>query len=242
MFLKEKVSNIILKERPSTIVNEAYRIARTNLMAMISNKSYKSILVTSPSSLEGKTTVCKNMAIAFAQANKKVLIIDSNMRNPEIHNLFLLPSNPGLSDILGEFSDVVSCINETDITNLSILPAGTIVSNPSELIALPIFKETIKFLSERYDYIFIDTPAVNLFSDTISILNNVDAVVLVAKYAKTSKKMIMQAIDMFNMVNANVLGILLNSYDMTSYFEHMGIRGKKDISHQIQLTNGVLKN
>lgn len=222
---KERMSNGILTKDSLPIVSEAYRNVRTNLMFLLSNKQYKRVLVTSASPAEGKTTTCTNLAITFARANKKVLIIDGDMRNPGIHKLFEIPSNPGLSDILGGFSDY-DCIKKSYIENLFILPAGTLPPNPAELLVSTAFDDLIKHLSEKYDYIFMDTPPANLFADTVSISDKLDGVILVAKYAQSRRESLVHMVGLFEKVNANLLGGILNNFDRKNYYEQFG-SGKK---------------
>jgi capsular polysaccharide biosynthesis protein len=143
----KKRRNGVLTAESLPIVGEAYRAVRTNLMFLMANKEYKTVLVTSASPSEGKTTTCTNLAITLAKANKKVLIIDSDMRNPGVHKTLTIAQTPGLSDILGGFSDL-SCIHETDIEHLSVLTAGTIPPNPAQLLVSPLFGELIRALSQ----------------------------------------------------------------------------------------------
>lgn len=228
---KTETSSVLKREREnrrtdisgeiSFIDKEAYGTARTNLMFLLSNKGYKNIVITSASPSEGKTTTCINLAITFAKAGKKVLIIDGDMRSPSIHETFITPKTPGLSDVLGGFSDLKSIVN-TNIKNLSILPAGTTPPNPAELMASDVFSEKLNGLSDKYDYIFIDTPPASVFPDALSISNKASGVIIVAKYASTKKEMFMRLIDKFNRIDANLLGVVLNGFNKQKYLIQIG--------------------
>lgn len=211
----------ILSDKTSYIIHEAYNTARTNLMFLLSTKGYKSIIVSSHSPAEGKTTTCINLAKTFAKTGKKVLIIDADMRAPEVHTVFNLPKSPGLSDILAGFSDW-NCIKESDEENLSVMPAGITPPNTAELIASDKFFDMINTLSQKYDYIFIDTPPASLFPDALSISNKMCGVIIVAQYYTTKKEMIKRLIEKFSKVNANLLGVVLNNYGYEKYLEQIG--------------------
>lgn len=225
-YKKSKRSNsaVLTKNSPGIVI-EAYRSARTNLLFLLSSKSYKKVLISSASPSEGKTTTCANIAITFAKANKKVLVIDGDMRNPGLHKLFSTVYCPGLSDILGGFTDT-SCVIETDIENLSFLPAGTIPPNPAELLVSDKFNEMLSKFSETYDYIFIDTPPSGMFSDSLSLTAKFDGIIMVAKYAWTRKERLKSLLDIYNKVDANLLGIVINNYDFRSFIKNYGT-GKK---------------
>lgn len=212
---------MIITDETSFLAREAYGTARTNLMFLLSTKGYKSIIVTSATPAEGKTTTCVNLAITFAKTGKKVLVIDADMRAPIMHEVFNIPKSPGLSDVLGSFSDL-SCIKTTSEDNLSVLSAGTTPPNPAELIASEMFLNMLKTLSDKYDYIFIDTPPASLFPDALSISNKMNGVIIVAKYSSTKREMINRLIEKFNKVDANLLGIILNQYNKKKYLTQIG--------------------
>lgn len=211
----------IISEKTSFIAQEAYKTARTNLQFLLSTKGYKSIIVTSASPSEGKTTTCVNLAITFSKTGKKVLIIDADMRAPVIHEVFEISNTPGLSNVLAGFADL-SCIKETKEENLSVMPAGLTPPNSAELIASDTFSDMINTLSETYDYIFIDTPPAVLFPEALSISNRMCGVLVVAQYNTTTKEMIKQVLEKLGKVDANLLGVILNNYDNKSYMKQIG--------------------
>jgi len=219
--VSQKYKESILSDKTSYIVHEAYKTARTNLTFLLSTKGYKSIVVTSNSPSEGKTTTCINMAMTFAKTGKKVLIIDADMRAPEVHTVFNLSKSPGLSDVLAGFSDL-KCIKETDEDNLSVMPAGITPPNTAELVSSDTFFEMVDTLSQKYDYIFIDTPPASLFPDALSISNKMSGVIIVAQYNCTRKELVKRLVENFKKVNANLLGVVLNNYEYEKYLEQIG--------------------
>lgn len=225
--LKSKKHEIRLKKDSSFEVCEAYRAVRTNLMFLLSQKSYKSVLITSSLPEEGKSTTCANLAISIAQTGKRVLIIDADMRNAKIYKIFNLVRGPGLSDVLGGFSDL-KCIQESDEENLSVLTAGTVPPNPSELLASPNFSAALKMLSEHFDYIFLDSPPANLVTDAIAVSSQVDGVMVIAKYGSTQKAIFKAMLEKLEQVNANILGVVLNDVNRNKYHQQFGsgYRGK----------------
>jgi capsular exopolysaccharide synthesis family protein len=218
-----RAAAVLTKSSPP-IVHEAYRAARTNLLFTLSGKLHGRVMITSASPSEGKTTTCANLAITFAQANKTVLMIDCDMRSPGLNKLFSLNANPGLSDILGGFSDY-SCVVQTTVDNLSLLPAGTVPPNPAELLVSPAFDELLEYFSGEYDYIIVDTPPSNMFSDSISISGKFDGVILVTKYAWTRKERIRHMFEQFEKVSAKIIGVVINDFETKSYTKQFGAAG-----------------
>lgn len=214
----------LLTKNSSHIVHEAYRATRTNLLFTLSGKPHGRVMITSASPSEGKTTTSANLAISFAQANKTVLMIDSDMRNPGLHKLFSTNSEPGLSDILGGFAEY-SCVVNTMVDNLSILPAGTVPPNPAELLVSLAFEKMLEYYTDKYDYIFVDTPPTNMFSDSISVAGKFDGVILVTKYAWTRREQIKHMIEQFAKVSAKIIGTVINDVEMKSYLKRFGAAG-----------------
>ncbi len=170
---------------------------------------------------EGKSTICVNLAISFAKANKKVLLIDGDMRNPGIHKAFKLSLKCGLSDVLIGFTDLTSSIKQSTIENLSIITAGTIPPNPADLLILPSFQVMMEAITEKFDFIFLDTPPVNLYTDALSVANNMDGTILIAKYNWTKRENLKQTIAKFDKIDAKIFGIILNSFDDKKYFKQI---------------------
>lgn len=126
---------------PKSPVSEAYRVLRTNIQYSGVDKPMKTIVVTSSGPVEGKTTTIVNLAVTFAQAGCRVLLIDSDMRKPKLHKVFVIPNTKGLTNLLIEHGDYRDYVQDCDVPNLEILTCGTIPHNPSELLSSRTMRE-----------------------------------------------------------------------------------------------------
>ena len=176
------------------------------------DQNTKTILVTSSDKNEGKTTTVSNLAVSFANLNKKVLLIDCDLRNASIHKMFKLNNIYGLTDILAKDRAVDKCIQKTELENLYVLTAGAIPPNPAEILSSEKMKNLIEDLKNIYDYIFIDTPPIGLVTDAGVLSSFIDGVVLVVKSESVEKKYLEETKKKLDAVDARILGAILNSY------------------------------
>lgn len=176
------------------------------------DQNTKTILVTSSDKNEGKTTTVSNLAVSFANLNKKVLLIDCDLRNASIHKMFKINNIYGLTDILAKDRAVDKCIQETELENLYVLTAGAIPPNPAEILSSEKMKNLIEDLKNIYDYIFIDTPPIGLVTDAGVLSSFTDGVVLVVKSESVEKKYLEETKKKLDAVDARILGAILNSY------------------------------
>lgn len=212
---KERLDLVLSPETPFAVV-EAYKTARTNFMFLLSDSGCKEMVFTSAISEEGKTTSCINLAITFAQTGSRILIIDADMRKPRIHRLMKIPSTPGLSDRLGNLTKQ-DCIYATSFENVFVLPAGTIPPNPAELLASESMRKLLADLNGSYDYIFIDTPPVDVVTDAAVLASRLHGLILVARQGYSRKEIMQSAIAALEQAGVNILGILLNDVNMEKY-------------------------
>ena len=217
------MSELITKYDPKSPISEVFRLLRTNIQYINKDEKSTAIMLTSTTPENGKTFVTANLAITLAQANKRVILVDSDIRKPRLHKVFELENELGLSDYLSNSTDGLY-IRKTNVENLSIVTAGTMVNNPSELIGQEKFKKTIEALKEKYDYVIIDSSPILMVTDSILISRVVDATILIAIYNKTRIDDLKSAIRRINHVGGNVAGvvvnrtkIILNQYN-TKYF------------------------
>ena len=203
---------IISYNDPKSVISEQYRAIRTNIEYSNVDQNTKTILVTSSDKNEGKTTTVSNLAVSFANLNKKVLIIDCDLRNPSIHKMFKINNIYGLTDILAKDRAVDKCIQETELENLYVLTAGAIPPNPAEILSSEKMKNLIEDLKNIYDYIFIDTPPIGLVTDAGVLSSFTDGVVLVVKSESVEKKYLEETKKKLDAVDARILGAILNSY------------------------------
>lgn len=206
------ISLITFKE-PKSLVSEAYRSIRTNIQFSSIDKKIKTILVTSSKQDEGKSTVISNMAVSFAALEeKKVLIIDADLRNPSVHRKFSLTNTYGLTEILSGQKNFEQVVQNTEINNLQIIAAGKMPPNPSEMLISKKMEDFIKTLEDSYDYIFIDTPPIGVITDAGAIANYSDATVLVVGSGETDIEMAKMTKEKLEKVKANIIGVILNKY------------------------------
>ena len=203
------MSELITKYDPKSPISEVFRLLRTNIQYINKDEKSTAIMLTSTTPANGKTFVTANLAITLAQANKRVILVDSDIRKPRLHKLFELENELGLSDYLSNSTDGLY-IRKTNVENLSIVTAGTMVNNPSELIGQEKFKKTIEALKEKYDYVIIDSSPILMVTDSILVSRVVDATILIAIYNKTRIDDLKSAIRRINHVGGNVAGIVLN--------------------------------
>lgn len=206
----EQEKNLILNESAGFHVKEAYKAARTNIMFSIAEKGCKKIAVTSSFSGEGKSTTCLNLAITFAQTGSKVIVIDADLRKPTIHRKLDVENTKGLAHLLGHFNEIEEVITPTIYENLDVITSGHIPPNPVELLASETMSGILDTLSEKYDYIFIDTPPLNVVTDATVLSKAVSGTVLVVRQGLTHHKDIQDALSKLEFANAKVLGIVLH--------------------------------
>ncbi len=198
-------------------VAEAYKSIRTNLMFLLNKKIGNVITVSGSDVSEGKSTTAVNMAIAFSQLGDRVLIIDADLRRSSIHKKTKVENDKGLSDVLGgfaEFSEVVKSVSP----NLDVLTSGHQAPNPSELLGSVKYEVLINELKEKYAYIIVDTPPVNVVSDALIVAPKSDGVMLVVRDKFTMSDALKKAIEAFEFANVKVLGAVMNA---------AGAKGKK---------------
>ena len=208
----------IINSQTSFEIIEAYKATRTNVMFSLNNeKGCKKVVITSPTSGEGKTTTCINLACTFAETGAKVLIIDSDLRAPRLHKYLKLTNEKGLSNVLAGFNEVDECLLKTERENLDCLTSGPIPPNPVELVSSDSMKELIDNLSQRYDYIFIDTPPLNIVTEALILSKYATGVIVVTRQKYTMYKMVERAINSLKFANAKIIGFVMNDVEDNKY-------------------------
>ena len=202
---------------PKSHISEAYRILRTNIEFSNIDKNIKTILMTSAQQNEGKSTSISNLASTFASLeNKKVLIIDCDLRNPSVHKMFNVSNISGLTDVLTGQKDIEKCIEKTKVKNLDILKAGKIPPNPSEILQSKKMRNFMEVIKEYYDYIFIDSPPVGIVTDASILAQYVDGTILLVAANEADIEATKIAKERLEGVNANILGAILNKFEADS--------------------------
>ena len=197
--------------KPKSSWAEAYRTIRTAVFFSLPKSEAKTIHITSPAPGDGKTTIVSNLAIGMAQAGQSILILDADFRKPMQHNIFQINhENIGLSTVLAERASIQEAIQHTGIAGLDLLTRGPEVSNPSEILNSKKFEELLKFLSEKYDRIIIDSPPVSPVTDAQILSAICDLTLLVLRAEKSTRKMSQQAQQSLMSVGARILGVIVN--------------------------------
>jgi capsular exopolysaccharide synthesis family protein len=202
---------LITYEDPKSPVSESYRSLRTNISYASADKKIKSLLVSSPQPGEGKSTTVANLAIAFAQLRKRTLLIDGDLRKPVQHNVFEQNRGPGLAEyLIGEVEDFNSITHSTKIENLSIVTAGGLPPNPSELLGSDRMSALVDKLEQEWDMILFDSPPIVAVTDASMISGEIDAVVMVVKAGQTDRAAVDRSLDTIKNVKAPLVGVILN--------------------------------
>ncbi|MCF8566821.1 CpsD/CapB family tyrosine-protein kinase [Alicyclobacillus tolerans] len=200
----------ITLSNPRSPVTEAYRTIRTNLQFASVVDDVQVVMTTSSLPGEGKTSTVSNLAVVTAQSGKRVLLIDADMRKPQIHQRFHTSNLTGLSSILIKESSLEECTMEGAIDGLFILPSGPIPPNPSELLSSKPFTRLIEACREQYDLILVDSPPVLSVADGLALTRSVDGVVFVVDAQNTNRVMAKKAVDSLQQIGARILGVVLN--------------------------------
>ena len=220
----EKVINPDLNKTPFAIV-ESYKNLRTNLISILAKNDGKVLAVSSPNAAEGKSTTSLNIAITLSQLNKKVVILDTDSRKPSIHKKAKIDNYIGCMDYLldtASLDDVI--VNHNAF--LDVIPSGMKVKNPSELFSSANFDKLLNELQERYDYVILDTPPINVVSDTLIIAQKCDALVMVVRAGVTKYEAFEYAYDSLKVLGVELDGVIVNgSGGKNNYYYKGGRRG-----------------
>jgi len=215
--LKKKKNIPILAVRNSDdIAIESLRSIRTAIHFTLSNAKNNIIVVSGPAPELGKSFIATNLATILAQSNKRVLLIDADLRRGYLHKYFNYEVQPGLSDYLNNLSTLDSIVRSSEVENLSIMTRGKNPVNPSELLSTAKFTEMLESLSSQYDHILIDTPPILAVTDGIIIAQNAGVNLLIARHAKTQMKELEITVNRFEQAGIKVNGVILNDIQRTA--------------------------
>lgn len=206
------VDSLAMHAAPESAESEAFRTLRTALA--LTHPDARQLVVSSPEPGDGKTTVVANLAVAYAQADKKTLLIDADLRRPGLTNIMGMRGTRGLSEILrleGEVAQLAAThIQPSGIRGLDILPSGPRPTNPAELLGSPRFSELLAWAETLYDQVLIDSPPAMATSDTALIGRLVDGVVLVLQPAKNRRRLVIRVVENLALLKIPLLGIVIN--------------------------------
>lgn len=213
--MNEKQSELIAISEPRSPISEAYRTLRTNLDFASLDKDLKTIVVTSASGGEGKSTTLANLGVVSAQAGRKVILVDADLRRPSLHTVFGLGNEAGLTTMMRDESSMASPpLQETGIEGLWVLTSGPLPPNPADVMGSRRMEEVIGVLANEADQIFFDTPPVVAVTDAALLATKVDGVLLVISAGHTRREQARTAVQRLEQINARLVGTVLTNVEM----------------------------
>ena len=232
----------ITASQPRTPVSEAFRSLRTNIQYVSVDKPLNTILVTSPSPEDGKSTIVANLGVILSQGGKKVTILDADMRRPKVHKIFNLPNRIGTSDLfVNPQGHLDGTLQPTEVGNLTAITSGHLPPNPAELLGSEKMGKVLDLVHAQVDTVIIDSPPILAVTDSTVLAPRVDGVLLVVKPGSTKLAAFRQAVDQLKRVGTNILGVVLNGVQLKgsryrygyykgyyySYYHYYGDKKKK---------------
>lgn len=225
--------------RPQEAPSEEFRILRTRLNHMQSSEDLRSIVVTSPSPAEGKTFVAVNLALAQAQLETPVLLMDLDLRRPTVHDLLSIGRTPGFSDFVLGHTPLHECMRRLEGTNLYVMPAGTLARNPLELLNMRHVRALLENLRKVFGWIIMDTPPLLFSADANLMATLTDGAILVVRIGSTTYDNVVRA--MQSLCENNVLGIVANGAragELYSKYTYYYQRTQPDEAEGIEAARG----
>ena len=234
---------LIAQRDPKSPVSETFRTLRTNIQFMNTNNQLKTLLITSTLPGEGKSWVASNLAITFAQAGKKVVLIDADMRKVRQYTIFEVSPRPGLSNYLSgidskseenSIDEIIDYIQETEVKNLYVISAGNIPPNPSELLITPKMVNLLDKLKQVSDIVIIDGTPCELVTDSVILSRLVDSTVIVTAHKQTKKDTLQKIVTNIQNVGGKIAGIVLNKipvsakkYEQSYYYGSTSMKNER---------------
>jgi non-specific protein-tyrosine kinase len=208
--LPSLADELIAVADPRSPVSEAYRTLRTNIQFSSLDRPLRTILVTSTTAEEGKSTTLANLAVTFAQGGHPTIAVDSDLRRPALHKLFGVPNEKGLTTlVLDESSELA--LQPTSVPNLQVLPSGPLPPNPAELLGSHRMERLLEMLKAEAEFVLFDCPPIIAVTDAAVLARRVDGVLLVVSAGKTRREHAARAKSQLEKVNANIIGVVLNN-------------------------------
>jgi polysaccharide biosynthesis transport protein len=231
----EKARDLYVFEHPTSRVAECCRSLRTNILFSGADRPLKTIVVSSPNPREGKTTSVIYLGTTMAQSGQRVLLIDSDMRRPRLHQSTGVARQLGLSNLIVGEVDYADVIKTTGIANMYVLPCGPLPPNPAELLMSKRFEAVLEELSRRFDRILLDSPPLQAVTDAVVLSKHADGVILVVKAGKTLRDDVTRSVRQVIDVGGSLVGVILNELDLDqrrSYYYYNYYGYGKDVREQ----------
>ena len=219
----------IVEKKPKSISAESYRTLRTNIQYSSFDKEIRTIVVTSSEPGEGKSTVAGNLALSFAQAEKRTIIIDCDLRKPSLHKKFKVSNLYGLSDVLIGNEKIDKALVKHS-PYLHILTSGKIPPNPAEMLGSKIMNKLLNELRDVYDIIILDSAPLQAVTDAQILSTKADGTILVVRAEATKRDSVIQAKQLLEKVGSNILGIVLNAVEdrKKKYYYYYGSEKREE--------------
>jgi capsular exopolysaccharide synthesis family protein len=219
--------DLISLREPKSVYAEAYRAVRTSILFSSPDNPPRVFAITSSGQQEGKTLTAVNLAVTMALNDKRVLLIDADMRKPRLHKVFGAENTFGLSNLIGGSPDVGMALKRTQVPTLMLLPSGPVPPNPSEMLGSVRLRKFLGLLREKFDMIILDCTPLIAVTDATVLSTQVDGVILVIKSGATRRKILKRAVKQLEDVQAKIIGAVLNqvnvknsTYYYASYYSH----------------------
>jgi non-specific protein-tyrosine kinase len=233
----DPAQKLVTAQAPRSPISEAYRALRTNIQFSSVDKALRSLLVTSSNPMEGKSTTAANLAVVLAQAGKKVVVVDSDLRRPTLHKFFGVTNNCGLTTaLLDGVVPLETHLQATEIENLKVLSSGPLPPNPAELLGSQRMSQVLEELKQQADVVVLDSPPLLAVTDAMLLSQNVDGMLVVADAGNTRRAFLGRASELLRTANTRFLGVVLNrispsrsgyySYAYQYYYSKDGERRK----------------
>jgi len=209
---------LVVHHKPTAVASEAYRILRTNLLYQKPDKPLKSLLITSSNPLEGKTLSVSNLGVSLAHAGMNVLLVDTDLRKPNLHTIFGLDNNKGFSTYFIRGGEIKDYVQDPGVPGLTVLTTGPLPPNPAELLSSITMREAVRQMNESYDFIIFDSPPLISVTDGAIIGSLVDGVALVIELGRHSREAVLTGKRLLDNVKASPSGLIFNKSDMASRY------------------------
>lgn len=216
---------LITIANPKAVVSEQFKTIRTNINFSMPDKDLKTILITSATPSEGKSTISSNVAVVFAQEGKSVLLVDADMRKPTLHHTFRVNNTLGLANVLTRQAVLKEGIQQTNLENLQVMTSGPIPPNPAELLTSQMMAATMETLAQAFDVVIFDAPPILSVTDAQILSNKCDGTILVVNSGTAEKVGVVKAKEALIASQANILGVVLNNFKLERdhyYYQYYG--------------------
>lgn len=207
---KEQTTYNILNDDTPWTVKEAYKTMRTNVTLSLPDEGHRVIAFTSAEPHDGKTTNAINFAISLAQIDKKVLLVDCDLRKPMVAKMLNIESSPGLSDMISGQARARNVMVRPDGYGIDVIPAGTLTPDPTLLLQSSRMKMVIQELKKIYEYIVVDLPPATVVTDASILAELMDGFLLVVRHQETDYRSVSDMMEQLKLANAQIIGFVYN--------------------------------